>query len=85
MPPQEPITPPEEVKSKKKYNIKALKRDFSFSQMQLILFALVFGLVGGYAVYKTFAASPSPYTQSSYASQSAGSPKQPLKYAPDRL
>jgi len=49
-------SPPE--MTNKKYKVKVLQREATFSLMQLAGFAVLFGFVGGYALLKSFAAKP---------------------------
>jgi hypothetical protein len=56
----------------KKYQVRLLKRHVELSMLQLVAFGLLFGAIGGYAIYKGLAASPT--TPAGSASQNQSSP-----------
>lgn len=56
--PSLPHTPETDPKTSKSYKVKLLKKHYELSFAQLVVVILAFAAIGGYALYKSFAASP---------------------------
>ncbi len=75
--PTENQTSPEQNNQSKRFKTKLIKKEIEFSAKGVFVFAVVFALIGGFVVWKSFAASPPPNIQISGVNQTKIKPQSP--------